>query len=200
MELKKTEDITETNDTAINETAVAAEINEEELKRKKRNGNIKFFVTLIAIVAFVILFTKFIISPISVVGSSMEPTYTSGKILFGKSRFIDPEPDYGEVVVFKNEGTDNKLFIKRLVGKPGDTLEIRNGLLYRNGEEAENFELIITGGEGILGTPYTLKEGEYMVMGDNRNNSMDSRFEKIGPIALGDIKYIILNSKIEIGE
>lgn len=172
-------------DPQVIEMQKAVEENQVRMARKSRMNTI---LVCVGIVLF-FLISKFFVSPVSVIGASMNPTYESGQILFAESRLIKPEPDYGDVVVFRNEHTQGSLYIKRLVGKPGDTLEIINGYLYRNGEMAENFDEIANEWKGILNQPFTLGPNDYFAMGDNRNNSQDCRV--FGPIRVEDIKYIV---------
>ncbi len=91
------------------------------------------------------------------------------------------DPEYGDVIVFKYPKDPALDYIKRVVGLPGDVIEMRNKQFYRNGEPvSENY--IVKGDPASIFPvrdtfgPFTVPEGEYFVMGDNRDNSQDSRF------------------------
>ncbi len=133
-----------------------------------------------AVVAFFIL--KAALNPVIVTGSSMYPTYKSGDIVYGK-RMIEA-PSKGDVVVARSGGSK---IIKRVIGTPGDDLVIKEGKLYVNNKEKTFDESIEDA--GILKTIVTLNEDEYFLMGDNVNNSADSR--RVGPFNIKDILYLV---------
>ena len=89
------------------------------------------------------------------------------------------DPEHGDIVVFEFPKEPAKDYIKRVVGIPGDVIEIRNKTVYRNGEQlAEPYvQFVRTGyGAGDSLAPVTVPEGKYFVLGDNRDESFDSRF------------------------
>ncbi|MEK7147048.1 MAG: signal peptidase I [Patescibacteria group bacterium] len=136
-------------------------------------------VILIA-VATVFLIRSFLVQPFLVSGASMEPSfYDNDYLLIDEITYRFRGPERGEVVVFKSP-TSNTYFIKRLVGLPGERITVRNGevLIYQNAA-SQSFVLnedylepdIKTFGDFDI----KLKEGQYFVLGDNRNFSFDSR-------------------------
>lgn len=157
---------------------------------------------LTAIVMIVLLFT-FIIRINTVDGSSMEPTLVGGQKLVVSDLFYTP--DYNDIVIVQAAGLDGgKPIVKRVIGLPGDTVKIdfTSGTVYRNGEP-----LVMEKREGFLyedghkietatnlsqdmisGKEYTVPENSYFVMGDNRNNSKDSRLLSV--IGFIDKNYI----------
>jgi len=82
-------------------------------------------------------------------------------------------PDRGDVIVFQSPTNPDRDFIKRVIGVPGDTVEIRSGVVYVNGEPL--VEPYITGRTGCPCGPWVVEPGTFFVMGDHRNNSSDSR-------------------------
>lgn len=144
--------------------------------------DIGFFVILIVFVLYLI-FMHFK-QPVVVTGNSMNPTLTNGQILFTTKDFTQDDLHYNDVIYFNSHDTHNKRYIKRIVGLPGDTVQIKNGVFYRNGEEIkENLPLMRN--PGCAKSEIVLGKEQYFVLGDNRNNSNDSRL--IGPIEFSDI-------------
>ena len=130
-----------------------------------------------------------LISPVRVNGVSMQPTLEDGQFAVAVNPCLK-EIRIGGIVIFKSEATKNLYYIKRVEGVPGDTVQIIDGVLYRNGE-AVHEDLPAIENPGAYTVPYTLGEDEYFVLGDNRAESWDSRF--IGPVCASDIFYVLLS-------
>lgn len=134
----------------------------------------------IAIVLALFIIT-FIAQSFLVQGASMEPSLHNGeRLLVDKLTYRIRPPKRGEVIVFKYPSDPRRKFIKRIMGLPGDQIEVRNHQLYVNGSALEE-EYINGPTYGDFG-PIVVPEGSYFVMGDNRNNSDDSRFADVGPV------------------
>ena len=91
------------------------------------------------------------------------------------------DPVKGDIIIFEYPNDPSVDYIKRIIGTPGDTIEVRNKQLYRNGEPVKESFIRFTEPDRIQPVrdnfgPITVPEGKYFVMGDNRDNSMDSRF------------------------
>jgi len=123
-------------------------------------------------------------------GSSMETTLSDGdNLLVDKLSYRFKEPQRFDIIVFPFQYETDTYYIKRIIGMPGETIQIDyDGNIYINGEILEEDygrETIINPGRAI--EPITLGEDEYFVMGDNRNNSLDSRDPSVGNIKRDDI-------------
>jgi signal peptidase I len=145
---------------------------------------------VIALVIAVVLYL-FIMTPHEVLGNSMHPTYKNGEYLMAnKLTYKFGEPRRGDVIIFKYSDTQD--FIKRIIGIPGDTVMIKDGKVYVNGnllnENSYLKDTVYTSGGEYLaeGETLTLEENEYFVLGDNRPHSSDSR--TFGPISKDRIK------------
>ncbi|MGP4062236.1 signal peptidase I [Halobacillus sp. H74] len=127
----------------------------------------------VAITLAFILRTFFFATSI-VEGASMDPTLQNGeRVMFNKIIYYIDEPDQGDIVIIERPV---KSYVKRIIGQPGDTVEIRNHQLYVNGEK-ETQSYLTEGAESATRDfgPVKVPEGEYFVMGDNRSISKDSR-------------------------
>lgn len=126
-------------------------------------------------------------------GSSMEPMLSDGdNLIVDKISYRFRDPERFDIIVFPfNKHEEETYYIKRIIGLPGETIQIDDqGNIYIDGEllsESYGREIIRSDTVGIARNPITLGEDEYFVMGDNRNNSMDSRTEIVGNIRRGDI-------------
>lgn len=122
-------------------------------------------------------------------GSSMETTLHNGDSLFvDKLSYRLKEPDRFDIVVFPYKYEQGVYYIKRIIGMPGETVQIRDGAVYINGNKLEEqYGSEPMQDAGIVATPMTLGEDEYFLLGDNRNHSKDSRNEMVGPVKRKDL-------------
>ncbi|MGN0430883.1 MAG: signal peptidase I [Lachnospiraceae bacterium] len=137
-------------------------------------------------VAFVVVYAVGMST--GVVGVSMEPAlYNGQQVLINRYAYLLSSPKVNDVVVFLPNGNKNShYYIKRIVALPGDTVQIIGGRLYVNSVYIEDgFDKMADA--GIAENPLTLGTDEYFVLGDNRNNSEDSRSANIGPVKGVDI-------------
>ena len=154
----------------------------EEKKEEKPTSFAREVIEWIIVIAISALLAycldKFIIVNAKIPSASMEPTIMTGDRLIGnRLAYLNEDPQRGDIVIFLFPDNEKEYFIKRVIGLPGETVEIRAGKVYINDSEEpldESSYLVVTP-IGDFG-PYVVPEGAYFMMGDNRNNSMDSRY------------------------
>ena len=124
------------------------------------------------------LLDKFIIVNAKIPSASMEPTIMTGDRLIGnRLAYINSSPERGDVVIFLYPDNEKEYFIKRVIGLPGETVTVKSGKVYINDSTVplDESAYIVSVPVGDFG-PYKVPEGAFFMMGDNRNNSMDSRY------------------------
>lgn len=147
---------------------------------------------LIYIVIVVILslgIITFIGQRTKVSGHSMETTLSDGdNLIVDKISYRFRDPERFEIIVFPFQYEEHTYYIKRIIGLPGETVQVIDGYVYINGEVLdENYGLEVMDDPGIAAEPITLGEDEYFVLGDNRNHSSDSRDPSVGVLHRNDI-------------
>ena len=137
-----------------------------------------WIVSILLIVAVSYLIVTFVGQRTQVSGSSMETTLSDGDhLIVDKISYRFREPQRYEIVVFPYRYEKNTYYIKRIIGLPGETVQIVDGYIYINGKQLdEHYGNEIIEEAGMAAEPVTLGEDEYFVMGDNRNDSKDSRY------------------------
>lgn len=144
-------------------------------------------------IGIIFLFTYLIITYVGVrtrvSGQSMQPTLHDGdNLLVDKLTYRFREPKRYEIVVFPYKYEENTYYIKRIIGLPGETVQIIDGYVYINGEKLKkDYGAEVMQDAGIAEVPITLGEDEYFVLGDNRNHSSDSRVPNVGVLKRKDL-------------
>ena len=147
---------------------------------------------LLCVLGAVWLVITFVGQRTEVEGASMENTLHNGdNLIVDKLSYRFHDPERFDIIVFPFQFQDNTYYIKRIIGLPGETVQImEDGSIYINGEKLEESygrEVIKPETIGRAADPIVLEEDEYFVMGDNRNNSSDSRTDMVGNIKREDI-------------
>ena len=132
---------------------------------------------IIFVLIFVLVVNNFLIINAKIPSPSMENTIMTGDRIFGnRLAYVLGDPQRFDIVIFRYPDDESQLFIKRIIGLPGETVEIIDGKVYIDGSETPLDDSFTpetpTGNYG----PYTVPENCYFMLGDNRNNSKDSRF------------------------
>ena len=164
-------------------------IQERRDERKKRMKILREIFGWIIYILIVIFVTYLIVTYVGqrtkVSGPSMEATLHDGdNLIVDKISYRFREPERFEIIVFPYQYAEDTYYIKRIIGMPGETIQIKDGYVYINDELLEEDiygkEIIDETKKGIADEPIVLGDDEYFVMGDNRNNSSDSRDTSVG--------------------
>lgn len=158
------------------------------MKHTTLGEEIKDWVVSILIAVVLAFFIRyFIVELYMVEGPSMRPTLVnSERLVVNKFIYRFKAPERGDVLVFRYPRDTTRDFIKRVIAVPGDTIELKDGRVFLNGQlQNETYILERTRGSYPLST---VPEGHVFVMGDNRNNSEDSRFKDVGFVPYSLIK------------
>lgn len=167
----------------------ASGLNFSRRKRKKNTGLIKeiaIWIGEIFLTCFLaVLLVSFAGFRVSVVGPSMSPTLENGEELL-VNRFIYKlfSPKQNDLIVFLPNGNEKShYYVKRVIATPGDKVQVKKGMVYVNGEPFEEEVTVAAIENPLLAEDViTVGEDEYFVLGDNRNNSEDSRYASIGNV------------------
>lgn len=141
-------------------------------------------VYLLAVVAVTFLFVQFVGQRTHVNGDSMNVTLEDGdNLIVDKLSYRFSEPERYDIIVFPYQYQEKTYYIKRIIGMPGETVQIIDGMVYIDGEMLdESYGKEVMQYSGVAGDPIELGDDEYFVLGDNRNNSSDSRDPSVGNI------------------
>lgn len=180
------------------------------------NEVLEWLYSIVIALAVAMLIHIFLFQPTRVSGESMENTLHHGDYLVVAkwNHVLRKAPQYGDIVIidsrvkrertwkddaaepmmnyvafFNKDMQSHNVWVKRVIGKAGDTLEFKEGSVWRNGEKLDEpyiKEKMLYAREGVIKIP----EGQVFVMGDNRNHSSDSRF--IGPVPVGHVLGTVL--------
>lgn len=154
---------------------------------------LSFIISLLLLGFSVQLLSAYVVQLYFVSGDSMAPTYTSGQPVLIQKWGLPDCLNREDVVIIHREDLHRDI-VKRIVALPGDTVQIIDGILYVNAVPEENpYHLPAMKDAGNAASPITLGDGEYFVLGDNRNASTDSRFDEVGIISSDSIKGKVID-------
>lgn len=166
----------------------------------RRHTILEYVLITAGAIVLALLIQAFVVKPYKIPSASMSPTLEVGdRVLVNRLAYHLRQPHRGDIIVF-NSPTLHMTLIKRIIGLPGDTISLHDGLVYINGKRLNEPYLrqangsytptvpAVTSGPPqpwSLDRPYTVPAGQYFVMGDNRTDSDDSRYW--GPVSRSDL-------------
>lgn len=144
---------------------------------------------ILIIVGLTYLIITFVGQRTRVSGHSMESTLSDGdNLIVDKISYRIRDPKRYEIIVFPYKYEKDTYYIKRIIGLPGETVQVMDGYAYINGEKlSESYGKEVMEQAGIAKDPIVLGEDEYFVLGDNRNHSADSRVPNVGVLKREDL-------------
>ena len=149
---------------------------EEEEPFDLKKEIISWIQIIAAAVIIALVLNNFIIANSRVPSGSMENTImTKSRVIGSRLSYLTDDPERGDIVIFHYPDDESVYYVKRVIGLPGETVEIVDGKVYINGSDTPLEEPYLPEPmEGSYG-PYTVPEGSYFMLGDNRNNSRDAK-------------------------
>lgn len=167
-------------------------LDREELEKNKTQEKeyslkreiISTILYLLVVVALTFLFVRYVGQRTHVNGSSMNVTLEDGdNLIVDKISYRFKDPERFDIIVFPYQYKEDTYYIKRIIGLPGETVQVIDGMVYIDGELLdESYGKEVMNSAGVALNPIELGEDEYFVLGDNRNNSSDSRDPSVGNI------------------
>lgn len=149
--------------------------------KSKTRETVEFFIPIVIAVVVAILLKNFVFANAVVPTGSMLNTIQEGdRIIASRLAYVNEDPERYDIIIFRYPDDENEYYVKRIVGLPGETVQVVEGVVYVTKTDGETIMLddsFVTTEEpeGNFG-PYEVPEDAYFVMGDNRNNSWDSRY------------------------
>ena len=171
----------------IKKTQQDSDSAQEAMQRRaeRRKELLEYIRLVIIVVGATLLIEAFVVVNAVIPSASMEPTIMTGDHIFGnRLAYKFGEPERFDMIIFRYPDDEEQLFIKRVIGLPGDTVEFRDGDVFINGSSEpldDSFcsvadATMLDPERSMLDNPFVVPEGCYFVMGDNRLNSRDSRY------------------------
>lgn len=142
---------------------------------------LKWIIDITIVVVLALFVTDYYCSSVDVVGNSMNPIVSNEeKVLIDKLSYEIKEPERFDIIAYKTRS--GEISVKRIIGLPGETIQIVDNRIYIDGEKIEDTYFDGKFESGYINEALVIGDNEYFVMGDNRNVSEDSRFEYVGNI------------------
>ena len=157
-------------------------------QRQQREIIIQYALKFVGVVLLAFLIVRFVCFSFTIQGVSMSPSIKKGeKHLVNRLIYQIKGPSRYDVIVFKTDDKNGNYYVKRVVGLPGEKVQIKNGRIYVNGKKTKAYSSQKILSAGLASEEITLKSEQYFVVGDNYNNSEDSRSASVGNIKRSNI-------------
>lgn len=144
---------------------------------------IRLLFTILIAVALAFVLINYVGERTKVSGHSMEPhLYDHDQVMLDKITYRIRDPKRYEIIVFPGPEGGDQFFVKRVIALPGETVKIAKGKVYVNNKEIKDYSKDHTTNPCELKGKIKLSNDEYFVLGDNRDNSNDSRYKEVGPV------------------
>ncbi|SKB73784.1 signal peptidase I [Lachnospiraceae bacterium] len=160
------------------------------MKKKTTDKILSASITILMALVLTFLFITFVGQRNQIDGNSMEMTLSNGEsVLLDKFTYRFSSPRRFDIVDFPCPTDAGSVYIKRIIGLPGETVEIKDGVVYINGDKlkGDHYGNSLINDAGLASSAVSLGADEYFVLGDNRNDSVDSRSPEVGNIRKSDI-------------
>lgn len=153
-------------------------------QRQRRDRILQYILKFTVVIAAAFLIVRFLCCSYTIQGDSMSPALKADeKHLVNRFIYKVKKPDRYDMIVFKLDDQNNEnLYAKRVIGLPGEKIQIKNGSIYVNGKKTKSFSDQKILSPGLASDELVLKSDQYFVVGDNYNNSEDSRSASIGNV------------------
>lgn len=154
-------------------------------------GALKWTLQILVVCTFAFVFVWYFGQRISNIGDSMNPVLKNGDVVLVNRIIYDASsPKRGDIIVFKPNGNENlHSYVKRIVGLPGETVQIKEGAVYIDGKKlTEKYKTSGLEEAGLAAEEIALGGNEFFVLGDNRESSEDSRMADIGNVKRSEIE------------
>ncbi len=164
------------------ERAKAERLKNQTDRQKELKELLGWIIYILVVICATYLIVTYVGQRTKVSGDSMQATLQDGdNLIVDKISYRFRDPKRFEIIVFPYRYAENTYYIKRIIGLPGETVQIIDGYVYIDGELLEeSYGLEVMNNAGNAATPIELGEDEYFVLGDNRNHSADSRESGVG--------------------
>ena len=144
---------------------------------------LRLLTTVLVAIIFAFILITYVGERTKVSGHSMEPhLHDHDQVLLDKFTYRFRDPKRYEIIVFPGPEGKDQFFVKRVIELPGETVKIKKGKVYVNNKEVKDYSKDHTTDPCELKKELHLKSDEYFVLGDNRDNSNDSRYKEVGPV------------------
>lgn len=178
--IEQAEESKEVNYKTYNPNAPEAEEEEKQPKSKLREA-VEFLIPIVvAVIIAIILKSVVFANAVVPTGSMLNTIHEGDRIIASRLAYVKEDPQRYDVIIFKYPDDEKQIYVKRVIGLPGETVQVINGVVYvtkTNGETIQLDNSFVTNctPEGNFG-PFEVPADSYFMMGDNRNSSWDSRF------------------------